>query len=255
MTDVIWSETTDPTGRSVLEFTLNRPNRRKVTGALWLPKKGVQTHVIACFGHGASGDRYQPPIVPLAHRFLDELRCPVLSLDGPVHGLRQVGPGGRETLGPELFRDDCVVDMVEEWNAAIDLVSEKAGLKDYRIAYFGLSMGSIFGIPFLATRTDVAVATLGLAGVFEGLPHQEEMALAAEKLTAPVFFLMQLEDELFPRDAYLALFDRIASPDKRIHANPGLHPNIAQDEVDFAFEFMAAHIEGGGGRTVVKIAE
>ena len=32
---------------------------------------------------------------------------------------------------------------------------------------------------------------------------------------------MQFEDELFPRDGYLQLFDALGSTDKRLHAHPG----------------------------------
>ncbi len=54
-----------------------------------------QFNTLMLFGHGASGDRYQAPICHLAERFVSEAQVPVLSLDGPVHGLRQVGPGIR----------------------------------------------------------------------------------------------------------------------------------------------------------------
>ena len=54
------------------------------------------TPLILC-GHGASGDRYQAPIPHLAKRFR-AIGAGTLALDGPVHGLRQVGPGGRAAL-------------------------------------------------------------------------------------------------------------------------------------------------------------
>lgn len=106
-------------------------------------------------------------------------------------------------------------------------------------------MGSAFGIPMIATRDDVVVSTLGLLGV-EG-PFAEYAPLlldSASKITHPVLYLMQLEDELFGRDGYLELFDAIASDDKRLHANPGLHPSVPQEEILFTFEFMKNHIQG-----------
>ena len=63
---------------------------------------------------------------------------------------------------------------------------------------------------------------------------------------------MQLEDELFPRDGYLELFDAIAATDKRLHANPGLHPEIPQEEIDFAFEFMSARLAEALPRRIVN---
>ena len=49
---------------------------------------------------------------------------------------------------------------------------------------------------------------------------------------------MQPEDELFPRDGHLELFDALASDDKRMHADPGLHAQVPGEEIDFSFEFL-----------------
>ena len=68
------------------------------------------------------------------------------------------------------------------------------------------------------------------------------MLADAAAIHCPVLFLMQLEDELFPRDGYLELFDALGSDDKRIHANPGLHPEVPGEEIDFAFGFLGRHL-------------
>jgi hypothetical protein len=113
-----------------------------------------------------------------------------------------------------------------------------------RLAYFGLSMGSIFGFPMIASRDDVIVAVLGLFGVQDSFPHGDESIEAAAKITCPVLYLMQLEDEIFSREGYLEAFDALATQDKRIHANPGLHPEVPAEEMEFAFDFLLRHIEG-----------
>ena len=75
---------------------------------------------------------------------------------------------------------------------------------------------------------------------------------AARAVKQPVVFLMQLEDELFPRDGYLELFDAIAADDKRLHANPGLHPQIPMEEIDFCFEFLRRHLLGEAQRRIIN---
>jgi len=55
---------------------------------------------------------------------------------------------------------------------------------------------------------------------------------------------MQLEDELFSRPECLALFDALASSDKRLHANPGLHPEVPVEELHFSLDFLVAHLSG-----------
>ncbi|MBV1879521.1 MAG: hypothetical protein KUG79_17905 [Pseudomonadales bacterium] len=230
---------------------------RKITGALWLPEPGkadsTAEPTLVCFGHGASGDRFQTPICSLAYRFTVEAGLPVLSLDGPVHGLRQKGEGGRAALYPELQRQDSVRDMIEDWHVAVACVQARKEVGQGKLAYFGLSMGSIYGIPFLGTRTDVIVAAIGLLGAAENFPHSAAVIAAAKKISCPLVFFMQLEDELFEREHCLHLFDQLASVDKRLHANPGLHPEIPDEEIDYAFQFMRGHIAGTIKRRVVGL--
>lgn len=242
---VHWSNADDGAKHSTREFIAETETGRKRTGALWLPD-GVGSSSLVAFGHGASGDRYQAPIPYLAGKFVKAGHS-VVSIDGPVHGLRQVGPGGREAFGDEMRRDAMVDDMNADWRFAIGLVRSESDTELRQMAYFGLSMGSIFGIPMLADSArelPVVAATLGLLGS-QGIGRRlgERVIRDAGKLTFPILFLMQLEDELFSREGYLELFDAFASSDKRIHANPGLHPEVPGEEMRFAFDFILRHLE------------
>lgn len=244
---VAWSAATDNHGIETLEFSAERTGRRVVTGALWIPDEPSTDRPLVVFGHGASGDRYQTPISGLAHRFANELGCPSLAIDGPVHGLRKVGDGGRAALNVERQRPSSTAEFIEEWHFAIDLAFSHEAIGPRKVAYFGLSMGSAYGIPMIAERSDVVVATLGLLGT-EGPFNNMKAALldSASKITYPILFLMQLEDELFSREGCLELFDAIASEDKRLHANTGLHPEVPVEEIVFAFEFMKRKIDKSG---------
>lgn len=248
-----WRDATDPRAGTTREFTIARAGTRPITGAVWLPDSPVPGRPLILFGHGASGDRYQPPIPYLAHRFRTEAGFAVLSIDGPVHGLRQVGPGGRAAFAEEMRRPTCIDDMVDEWHVAISATRALDAVGHGPLAYFGLSMGSIFGVPLVAARSDVRVATLGLLGSSGAAGHMGARLLSdAARIECPVLYLMQLEDELFDRAGYLALFDALAAKDKRLHANPGLHPEIPAEEIDFAFDFMRAHLEGRAPRRIVN---
>ena len=59
-----------------------------------------------------------------------------------------------------------------------------------------------------------------------------------------MFFIWQLEDELFTREECLGLFDALASEDKRLHASPGLHPNVPIEELDYSVEFLTSFLDG-----------
>lgn len=235
-----WRDATDPTGRAVREFRITRNViERPVTGALWSPTQ-TQVPALVLFGHGASGDRYQAPICHLAGRFVDEEGCHALAVDGPVHGFRKVEPGGREALGEEMRRPTFVDDMVGDWQAALVAAGEQVHFD--AVASFGLSMGSMFGIPLLATLPETKAAVLGLLGTANvGRSFVARVLADAARISCPVLFLMQLEDELFPRDGYLSLFDALGSDDKRMHANPGLHPQVPAEEIELAFNFLRRH--------------
>ena len=232
-------------------------DKRPITGALWLPESFTdQTPLVLC-GHGASSDRYQMPIPHLAKRFTLEAGCAVLSIDGPVHGLRQVGQGGREALAEEMKRPTYIDDMVTDWLVAFSEIRRAHGLNG-TTGYFGLSMGTIFGLPLLAHGgIDFAASAIGLAGSTRaGRSFGERLLADAARVSHPVVFLMQLEDELFDRDGYLALFDALASTDKRLHANPGLHPEVPAEEIAYVFEFLQVRLNGAEEHRIVNpIAE
>ncbi len=251
-----WTDTTDSEGARTKEFYSERAGKRALTGAVWLPDSQNQSNTLICFGHGASGDRYQAPICTMAQIIVNKTGAIALSLDGPAHGLRAIGEGGRDSFYTDFTRESSITDMSDDWNCAVSVVSERFGLQKPSLGYFGLSMGTIFGIPFLSTRHDVKVAILGLMGVAADMPHGEEIIAAAQKIKMPVMFLMQLDDEMISRERYLALYDELAASHKRIHANPGLHPEVPEDEIEFATTFL---IEGLMGtlptRKMVKIAE
>ena len=99
---------------------------------------------LICLGHGASGDRYQPPICSLAARFVKEAKFPVLSLDGPVHGLRQVGDSGRTAFFPEFERDGCMEDMTDEWTCAVS--ETQARIRKYLARKLILPLNLLTGI-------------------------------------------------------------------------------------------------------------
>ncbi len=243
-----WQQAKDSQGSPTREFRITRNGKRDVTGAVWLPSKDAALDTLMLFGHGASGDRYQAPITAMANRFASEAGIPVLSIDGPVHGLRQVDEGGRAAFGPEYRRGESLSDMVRDWHEAIDATLAIDEVNASRFAYFGLSMGTIFGIPLVGSLENVTAATLGLFGIHERSNHAEAHAAYAASISCPVFYLMQLEDELFPRDSYLAAFDALGSQDKRIHANPGLHPMVPAREFRFAYDFLMQHISGRSER-------
>ena len=105
-------------------------------------------------------------------------------------------------------------------------------------------MGTIYGAPLVAADDRIVVAVLGLMGITGPEHYRPTIANAAAAIEVPVLFIMQLEDELFSRDEYLALFDAMATSDKRLHANAGLHPAVPIEELHHSVDFLAAGLTG-----------
>ena len=116
----------------------------------------------------------------------------------------------------------CIDDMVANWQLAIATVQAVGAIGRGPLGYFGFSIGSIFGVPLVAVRSDVTVAALGLLGSSAATGSLGGRLLADRtRIVCPVLFLMQLLDELFDRTGYLTRFDALAATDKQLHANPG----------------------------------
>ncbi len=236
-----WIDESENEGVVRREFTIEA--ERPVTGVLWQPARPIGGKPLVLFGHGASGTRHQAPIPWMSQRFVTQFGFSTLAIDGPVHGRRSRGDGGREAFSEEWRRSECVDDMIADWSLAIDAAATETG--GDRLAYWGLSMGTIFGVPLVAARQDIEVAVLGLMGTVGPTErYKEEIRQAAANIHCPLLFLMQLDDELFARDRCLDLFDRFTSADKRLHANPGGHPEVPMEELEQSIAFIGARLVG-----------
>jgi len=124
---------------------------------------------------------------------------------------------------------------VAEWQAVITAVQSLDRVAAGPAGYWGMSLGCGLGVPLLAAEPRVGAAVLGLLGV-------HGLAETAARVTAPVQFLLQWDDDLVPRDQGLALFDALASAEKTLHANPGRHGEIPGFETDGSLRFFARHL-------------
>ena len=102
-----------------------------------------------------------------------------------------------------------------------------------------MSLGSAIGMPLVAAEPRITAAVFGLAG-------HETLAEAAARVSVPVEFVLQWDDELVPRDAGLALFDAFGSGEMTLHANPGRHAEVPVFELESAERFFTRHAPAPG---------
>lgn len=177
------------------------------------------------------------------------------AIDGPYHGERVPSPLSAAEYQARVAAEgiDAVLDrMAEDWTATCDHLVD-AGIADgSRLAYFGLSMGTRYGLAPAALLTGLRCAVFGKFGTrahsgsgMNGAMEAPKRALdAASAITAPVLFLLQWHDELFPRLGQLELFDAFPSPAKELHAYAGGHQDTPEQAADIWHAFIARHLLG-----------
>jgi dienelactone hydrolase len=199
-------------------------------------------------GHGATRHKRTDHILALARRLVRRHGFAATAIDSPRHGERRADPRADDVaifadFLSEWTREGTVDDMVAEWSATLEAVREVDEVGDGPVGYWGLSMGTIYGLPFTATEPRVQVAVFGLMGLVG--PTRDRLAADAPRVTCPVLFIQQWDDRLLPRAEVLALFDALGSLDKRLHAHPGDHAAVPAEEAEFSVNFLARHLAGG----------
>jgi dienelactone hydrolase len=236
-----------------VRFTVPRAGE-DVPAVMWLPGRAAARRPLVLLGHGGGMHKEAPFITRLADWLASGPGYACLAIDLPFHGERI--PAEEDGLSPLERRARMGLDSwrernssatgqaVADWRAAMDAAQGMDPVPHGPAGYVGLSMGTRFGVPLIAAEPRITAAVLGLFGTGPA-SLESGFARAARQVTVPVLFLQQWDDQLFPRDDGLALFDLLASPDKTLHANPGGHLDIPRAEIDNAVRFLRWHLESG----------
>jgi dienelactone hydrolase len=238
----------------------------EIPGVLWTPEGAVGTRPLILLGHGGGQHKKAPGVVARARRFVAECGYAAASVDVPNHGDRphdeeygrisaqidaRVSAG--EELAPLLAGFHAVVarQTVPEWRAVLDAVQGLDHVGAGPVGYWGVSLGCGLGVPFVAAEPRVRAAVLGLGGAPAGAEAlaptvvptvAPTVAEAAARITVPIEFLVQWDDERVPRAECLALFDAFAAVEKTLHANSGKHSDLPAFELDSTVRFFARHL-------------
>ena len=220
-------------------------------GVVWAAAGAAGPRPLVLIGHGGGGHKTAPQVAGRARRYVTGLGVAVAAIDAPGWGERPV-PARYEPFNAEIeelmtagkplgdaFARRAVVAAgiaVPEWRAAIDALTglDWIGAQS-PVGYWGVSLGSAIGVPLVAAEPRIKAAVLGLMG-------HETLTAQAARITVPVEFVLQWDDEIVPRDAGLALFGAIGSAEKTLHANPGAHNATPGFEIDSSERFFARHL-------------
>jgi pimeloyl-ACP methyl ester carboxylesterase len=248
---VRWEDETHVGGVREREFAVT-VDGRSVPGVLWLPEEGMGPRPLVLLGHGATRHKRTDYLVALGRRLASDYGFAVAAVDAPGHGDRRAtGHDDDVTLFGDFLaewsREGTVDDMVAEWRAAIDAVRDLDEVGDGPVGYWGLSMGTIYGLPLVAAEPRIQVAVFGLMGLLG--PTRDRLAADAPSIACPVLFIQQWDDSLIPRAEVFELFEALGSVDKRLHAHPGDHAAVPVEEIAFSARFLARHLAPHAGET------
>jgi dienelactone hydrolase len=222
----------------------------EIPGALWTPDGAAGARPLILLGHGGGQHKKDPDILVRAHRLVNECGFAALAIDVPGHGDRPTDQELDRIATENQVRIEAGADLaaliadfqalvarrtVPEWQAVLDAVQNLTHVSTGPVGYWGMCLGCGLGVPFIAAEPRVRAAVLGLGGA-------SASAATAARVTAPIQFLVQWDDERVPREQGLALFDAFGSTEKTLHANPGKHGEVPGFELDSAVHFFMRHL-------------
>ena len=232
-----------------------------VPGIVWTPTGARGPRPLLLQGHGGIQHKRVENILAQARRMVRHHGWAVAAMDAPGHGDRvtkEQAERARERImkavregrtqqraAPNADQRRAMANtaagVVNEWKTTIDALQ---GLPEIGgecpVAYWGVSMGTRYGVPLIANEPRIKCAVLGLFGIG---PDPDEFSEQAASIEIPLLFLFQLNDELMTPEAGLSLFKKFGSKEKTMHINPGPHVGVPLFERDAYEAFYRRHVD------------
>lgn len=239
-----------------------------VPALLWTPERNARPGPLLLLGHGGEGSKDAERYQGLARFFARRVPAAVLMIDGPAHGERAPRTGAPLDRFREVRRTladpRTAAQMARDWGAALAAARCVDGLGSAPVGYFGLSMGTLLGVPSVAALPEVRAAVFALGG----LPRETGVAAVARAAGAPeevarimaeedapgvrgrvlleataqlgereILLLNMDGDEAFPMEGALRFFRAIPGP-KRMGVWKGGHMDLPREALELAADFL-----------------
>jgi dienelactone hydrolase len=231
---------------------------QRVPGVIWTPEGATGPRPVILMGHGGTQHKRVDTLLARARSYARHQRWASVAIDAPNHGERttpEEQAAARAGLEARIASRARTADAgfasrmgelsaraVPEWQATLDAVRELPEVGEGPVGYWGVSMGTSIGVPFLAAEPRIQCAVLGLNGLRPGMDKFEKQA---KSVTIPLLFVFQRNDELVDVQAGLALYDAFGSSQKTFHMNPGGHVQIPAHEREDFERFFLRHLGAG----------
>lgn len=223
----------------------------RVPGRLLLPPEADGPFPWVLLQHGANGSKDEPYILDVAAPWV-RAGVAVASIDFPLHGARanpklsqllreglglEGRPGGPARRVLREFVRQAVIDL----RRTVDAADRLPELDAARMAYAGLSLGSIVGATFCGVDPRPQAAALALGGGGFGGPGVDPAVHLPRFAPRPVLFVNMSGDETVPRSSSEALFAAAGEP-KEIVWFDGGHRELPGRGVKAMWVFLERHL-------------
>lgn len=220
-----------------------------ITATLWAPEDAGPGIPLVLIGHNGSRHRHHRSVTGRA-RLLAETGFRACALDVAGHGSRPRTPydeqeiaalhAARRTGGDiatiiERYNADLARRTVPEWRALLTALCAVPQIGPSPVGYWGLTLGTAIGVPLVAEDARIRAAVLGLF-------WPTSLLDAARRITVPVEFDLQWDDEDILFEDGLALFAAFGSAEKSLHVNAGNHMALPRFEATSAVRFFERHL-------------
>ncbi|MEU6814590.1 alpha/beta hydrolase [Streptomyces sp. NPDC046860] len=224
-----------------------------IPGVLWSPDPAGAPAPLVLMGHGGGAHKKHRAMVGRAHLLVKDCGFHAAVLDAPGHGDRprtalderdiaalRTAQAAGEPESPVVvpYNARLAEQAVPEYRALLDALRELPEIgAEGPVGYVGMGLGMAIGVPLVAAEPRITAAVFGMA-------WPDALFDAARRISVPVEFDVQWDDERVPRESALALFDAFASKEKTLHANAGTHVAWPLFEAESATRFFARHLGG-----------
>ena len=219
----------------------------RIPGVLWAPEGATGPLPLVLMGHGGQSNKRSDRMQAIGRRLARRQGFLAASIDQIGHGERGVITADDDTPYRALWqRPGLVQQSAAEWRVVAQTLAALPEVDATRIGYWGLSMGTMFGMQFVAEEPLIRAAVLGLASLtgpsVDRSGIRPTFEAAAPKVTCPVMWVVQWDDERFDRDGSIALYNLLGSTDKRLIAFPGLHAEAPDESTALTREFLGREL-------------
>jgi hypothetical protein len=173
-------------------FTVNvEQEKRVVAGQVWHSQVSSGMRPLLLIGHQETEQKDSSEVHDLMQILCGQYGFVVAAIDGPVHGQRRYGTTDEDLIKQEFDQlwndgDESISSMVLDWKLSVDALCDLAEVDSRCIGYFGLSMGTAYGLGVVATDLRISAAIFGQWGTHRS--HQERLLKSAKRINCPLEF-------------------------------------------------------------------